>query len=314
MTYGHNGSADPVGISAWCVHVPHLDLSLLTGGPASKPACDAQHAHETLGRKGLLGKDAATRLALCAVHGALSCAPGRRPAAAEDPQTAVVASSNLGNYATVSSIAQALRSGSVREISPMDAPNASSNIVASTVAIWFGLGGPNLMVCSGAASGLDAVDLGCSLLRAGRARRAVVVGAEPGDSVALEFQAMRGDPAGGKRRALRTAAAAVVLQRSPSRGMPVLQGVHPVSSPEAGTEPLAARLIGPLFLAGDGRQVIDIDEVLGDTFGAQGVLQIAVAAELMARSSGMARETMDIIGGDSVDGWRRARIVKRSQE
>jgi monoamine oxidase len=38
----------------------------------------------------------------------------------------------------------------------MDLPNASSNVVASSVAIRFGLRGPNLMLCNGATSGLDA--------------------------------------------------------------------------------------------------------------------------------------------------------------
>src|SRR2546425_4962048 len=146
-----------VAVTGWGVHVPDFDLATVIAGWASGPACPSERAHELLGRRGLLYKDASTRLALCAVHRALNLQPrAPRPDGAPDPRTAVVASSNLGNTATVHSIARKLQHGSIRDISPLEAPNASSNVVSSTVAIWFRFGGPNLMVCSGATSGLDA--------------------------------------------------------------------------------------------------------------------------------------------------------------
>jgi 3-oxoacyl-[acyl-carrier-protein] synthase II len=217
--------------------------------PGLDGAVPADRSHEVLGRKGLLFKEPATRLALCAVHRALGLPDGaRRPPGPPDPRTAVVASSNLGNVATVRGIVRTLREGSVRDVSPLDAPNASSNVIASTVAIWFGFGGPNLMVCSGASSGLDAVALALLLLRSGRADRVVVVGAEPDDEVARELYGP----------ALRAAAAAVVAE--------------PAGGP-----------IG-LWMGGAAEQAIDPAPEVAGTYGALGVLQVAAGADLLCRS------------------------------
>src|SRR4030095_8814498 len=180
-----------IAVVGWGIHLPHVSFDLQLG---SDPwvVCPPESADELLGRKGLLNKDAATRLALCAVHRALKRPPrAPRPQGPPDPRVAVVASSNLGNMSTVLRVARTLRIGGLKEISALDTPNASSNIVASTVGIWFRCGGPNLMVCSGATSGLDAVFLGCTLLRSGRADRVVVVGAEPDDPEAHALYACR---------------------------------------------------------------------------------------------------------------------------
>lgn len=293
-------------LTAWAAHVPGAELDRLLPGVENGygPAVPADRSHELLGRKGLLFKEPATRLALCAVHRALGLAPGtRRPAGPPDPRTAVVASSNLGNVATVRAIVGTLREGTVRDVSPLDAPNASSNVIASTVAIWFGLGGPNLMVCSGATSGLDAVGLGVLLLRSGRAERVVVVGTEPDDEVASELHARRS--AGGGAR-LRAGAAALVLEPAGAgRPVGISMGARAEASPV---------VIGPAALAGDlarrPDRLIDLTHEIGDTYGALGVLQVAVGAALIAgRRAGPGPVT--VICGDRADGRREATLWAR---
>jgi 3-oxoacyl-[acyl-carrier-protein] synthase II len=258
------------------VHVPGLD-----------GACAAADAHELLGRKGLLYKEPATRLALCAVQRALGLPAGSRQQGAPDPRTAVVASSNLGNVATVRKIVATLRDGVGKDVSPLDAPNASSNVIASTVAIWFRLGGPSLMVCSGSTSGLDAVAAATLLLRSGRADRVVVVGAEPDDDTA---RLLRGD--------LRAGAAAVVLER-PNGGARVRLG--PVRS---GHDVDAPVVVGPAEVAPAGCTVIDVTAAAGDFYGALGVLQVALAAGLAEDADEVAA-----VCGDPVDGWRTVTVT-----
>jgi 3-oxoacyl-[acyl-carrier-protein] synthase II len=278
-----------VAVTARSLHLPGIDPDASIPGltPAgTDPACPPDRAHELLGRKGLLGKDAATRLALCAVHRALGLPPGRRqPPGSPDPTVAVVASSNLGNLGTVVSIVRSVRSGQRKEISPLAAPRASSNVIASAVAIWFGFGGPNLMLCSGATSGADAVLAGALLLRAGRAAKVIVVGAEPADEVAAALYARRRDP---RAAPLREGAACVILQPADEAGAGAVL-VGPAQLTAAGDEG-----------AGDGGT--GLPDCWGDLYGAHGIAQTAVAAALASqRRAGPVR----IVCGDQADGWRR---------
>ncbi|WP_216207133.1 beta-ketoacyl synthase N-terminal-like domain-containing protein [Amycolatopsis aidingensis] len=141
-----------------------------------------------LGR-GFRYKDRATRLAMLAATRALADAaladpdPRSGELAVSGADVGVVASSNLGNLDTVCRTAETILHRSVRATSPMALPNASSNIVASSLAVRFGIRGPNLMVCNGASSGLDAIHLGTLLITAGRAHQVLVVGAEPANEV-----------------------------------------------------------------------------------------------------------------------------------
>jgi 3-oxoacyl-[acyl-carrier-protein] synthase II len=183
-------------VTGWSVHLPGQD-----------EACEPAQAGSLLGRKGLLMKEPATRLALCAVHQALNMGVGERTQGPVRTDTAVVASSNLGNVETVVEIAQTVAKSGGKAVSPMAAPNASSNVLSGTVAMWFKLGGPNLMICSGRDSGLYALKMGSLLLRSARASRVVVVGAEPDDPIASAIHAQ----AGGEP--LRAAAACVILEQ-----------------------------------------------------------------------------------------------------
>jgi 3-oxoacyl-[acyl-carrier-protein] synthase II len=142
-----------------------------------------------VGRKGLRYKDRATQLAYCAVDLALRDAglltvDGLTVAPSD---VGVVASSNLGNADTVVSALETLTAGGSTATSPMDLPNASSNVVATSTAIRFSLRGPNLMLCNGAASGIDAVHWARTIIRSGRARHVVVVGVEPDNRVTRQL-------------------------------------------------------------------------------------------------------------------------------
>ncbi|MGC4746953.1 beta-ketoacyl synthase N-terminal-like domain-containing protein [Micromonospora sp. DT201] len=141
-----------------------------------------------LGRKGLRYKDRATHLGLSAAMLALRDAglADEAGAKAQDGDgIAVIVGSNFGNLDTVAKIMDSLveDSGS-GGLSPMDTPNASSNEVAAAVAIRLGLRGPNLTLCNGAATGIDALSWGRRLLTSGRATQVLVVGVEPDNEVA----------------------------------------------------------------------------------------------------------------------------------
>ncbi len=261
-------------VTSQTVHLPgDGTIDSLLGLLAGEPAVHPDQAHLLLGRKGLLFKEPSTRLALCAVHRALGLPDGRPelPLAGSD-RTAVIVSSNYGNVATVADIVDEERAGSGHDVSPLRSPNASSNVIASTIAIRWGFTGPNLTVCSGETSGLDAVKLGALALRAGRADRVVVVGVEPDDDVAV---AIAGP--------LRAVAACVILERD--NGQP---GVHLGRVSRSST-------VDDLLLDTD-----TTDERVGPTSGARGVLQVALAAAWLRSAAG---ERAGVVCGGSADGY-----------
>lgn len=283
----------------------------LTSWAIDAPGCTvAEHARELLGRKGLLYKEPATLLALCAVHRALGLSPHEpRGCADPDPRTAVVVSSNLGNVETVTKIARTVDAASLRAVSVMDAPNASSNVIASTIAIWFRLGGPNLMTCSGTTSGLDAMWLAALLLRSGRAKRAVVVGVEPDDAVSLALRRPREEGCA----PVRACAACVILERLDGGAgeRPVLGPIGFV--PERGQLTVGSDdelLVGPLELGSSDHSTIDVELELGDLYGALGVVQVAAAAALIADAANRSHKRATVVCGDDLDGWRTVTIFQ----
>ncbi|AQA12096.1 beta-ketoacyl synthase N-terminal-like domain-containing protein [Streptomyces malaysiensis] len=174
-----------------------------TACPVTGPDPEPFDTAARIGRRGHRYKDRATRLALCAALEALrdadllpsdgesdspadtsSDSPSDRETVTVPGDTVgVVASSNLGNLDTACLTTTAIAERSAVDLSPMSLPNASSNVIASWVAIRHGLRGPNLMLCNGPTSGLDAVHWGAALVAAGRVRRVVVVGAETHNAV-----------------------------------------------------------------------------------------------------------------------------------
>jgi 3-oxoacyl-[acyl-carrier-protein] synthase II len=164
-----------------------------------------------LGGRGWRYKDRATQLAALAAARALvdaSLLDAARPDESlhvPGETVGAAATSNLGNLDTVCRTAAVIASSSAARTSPLDLPNASSNVVASSIAVRYGLRGPNLMVTNGASSGLDAVYLAAVLIAAGRVVRMVVVGVEPMNEVVAEL-------AGGLAGKLFDGAAALVLE------------------------------------------------------------------------------------------------------
>lgn len=174
--------ADGIVVTGIGIELPGVDLA------GVEPACfkapiqlKGFDFESKLGKHGYKYKDKATRIALCAAKAALSDAglPTISKEQVSPERFGVIASSNLCNLDTVCKVVDEIRTHGVDHISPMDLPNASSNEVASNLAIWFGLKAFSLMVCNGATSGIDALYIGTNALRTGRAKRVLAVGVEP---------------------------------------------------------------------------------------------------------------------------------------
>ncbi|RBL81446.1 hypothetical protein DDE05_44500, partial [Streptomyces cavourensis] len=98
--------------------------------------------------------------------------------------TAVVVSTNVGILENVCSFADTIARDTVLGLSPLGLPQTSSNVIAGSVALAHGLRGPNVTLCNGPTSGLDALYWARALIVTGRADTAVVIGVEPtGDIV-----------------------------------------------------------------------------------------------------------------------------------
>lgn len=283
-----NRKADQVlAVAGWAVHVPGRSAAELPGSPA-EPACPPEDAKDVLGRKGLLGKEPSTRLALCAVHRALGLPPGKLaeplPYA---PGTAVVVASNLGNVETVCTVLDDMRERGGTAVSPLDAPNASSNVIASSLAIKYGFNGPNLAVCSGATAGLDAVRLARLLILGGRAERAVVVGVEPADPVASALSGLRTGAPG----PLVAGAGAVLLGLPGAWPWQTGIGCGPVVRHGATRPQAPAPALGEALAA--------------EFYGATGVVRLAAAAATLAAGTDTAGapRSYTVDCGDAEDGW-----------
>lgn len=100
----------------------------------------------TIKKRGLKYKDIATRFAICAANKALLEAGiiSEFNEKIETSDIAVIVCSSLGNIDTVSKVIDIIKNKSVDDISPLDLPNLSSNNIAASIAIWFGLTGINL--------------------------------------------------------------------------------------------------------------------------------------------------------------------------
>ena len=142
----------------------------------------------TISGRGVRYLDRATRLALSAARDCLVEAEILvGPKATEGERIAVVASSNFGNLDTVCEMSARIAAEHSGALSALALPNASSNVVAAATARWFDLRGPNLMLCNGSTSGLDAIHWAVALLRARRCAGVLVVGVEPRNEAVARF-------------------------------------------------------------------------------------------------------------------------------
>lgn len=237
-------------------------------------------------------KDGASRLALRAAESALhdaglTDAHARFTGVADS--TAVVVSTNLGNVDSVCEATDTIAREGVRSLSPLGLPQTSSSVIAGWVAIRYGLRGPNLTVCNGVTSGLDALAWARNLIVAGRAETAVVVGVEPANDVAAKLLGEQSTKA----------AAAIVLEPADAAAA---RGTRPratiagyarardltaaLTSTGVAAESVGLWLVdeaGAGAGAGAGHLLaatrrIDLEAQLGPLSGALGVLQCAAAA------------------------------------
>ncbi|GAA0373480.1 hypothetical protein NE235_35435 [Actinoallomurus spadix] len=290
---------------------------LLEPGP---PAGRDDPAARLTGR-GMRYRDRATRLALCAGRDALAAAglPAGPERAIDGAEIGVVTSTNLGNVDTVCETVTRIAEETYLGTSPMSLPATASNVVASWVAISYGLRGANLTLCNGPTSGLDAVHWARLLITAGRVRAVLVVGVEP---VNPPVRHLAGD-----ERALLDGAAALVVESAASardRGVPALAAIGPYarkgSCPQAIAEvrhgleapiglwcvPEHRMPIAPPGL--DDAVTCDLSATLGGCSGALGVLQsVAAASWLGAGGTGMALTTAG--AGEQADDDAAAALI-----
>jgi len=286
-----------------------------TADLATGPALPAEPVDPAavLGKRGLKYKDRATQLGLCAAFAALRDA-GLRDAdgpTADGAGIGVVVASNYGNVDTICRVVTTIAAETTRGTSPMDSPNASSNIIASEIAIRYKLGGPNLTVCNGDASGLDALRWAANMLSAGRAQQCVVVGVEPDNEMVRKLV--------GADRVV-DGAVALVLEREAtarergvrararfggfSRTGTVEAGVRRLEAFGAGTptgwylpEAASDLDIGAHLLAGVPRH--GMPEAWGTLSGALGVIQSATA---VGRFDAGDRGPVHVMAGRGDDG------------
>lgn len=277
---------DQVVITGVGLAVPGLTQARDLLGTARTGGFDP--AKDLLGRD-LRLKDRGSRLALRAVQPALTDAgllddTGFLGSA---DRTAVVVSSNLGILENVCECADTIAEKGVTALSPLGLPQTSINVITGSVAIRYGLRGPNVTLSNGATSGLDALHWARNLIAAGRAEAAVVVGVEPTGEAATKLLGEE----------CVDAAVALVLEPARTaaarRARPRAVVAAYTRTPELGTATARARRAAPeavgLWLTPEhaGADLPDAvaDTVptrlsldwLGRTSGALGVLQCAAA-------------------------------------
>lgn len=297
-------AAEPIAVTGFGVEVSglsHIEDLIAANRPLPEAQFDPA---PKLGSKGLRYKDQATKLALCAVVDALKHA-GLSPGDADAfDATGVVVGSNLGNIDTVCQAAQTIHAGSVEDLSPMGLPNASSNNIASTIAIRYGCRAINLTLCNGATAGIDALYLAANAIRAKRARRMLVVGVEPANEYVDALLAASQPSASGIH--LRGGAACVVLESeslAASRGAKIYARIGkytyaPPTSNGMGNLARVERAREPWQGSSH-----DLELALGELYGARGVFEcVAACLKLQARGSDRGATALIAAGGAWGDG------------
>jgi 3-oxoacyl-[acyl-carrier-protein] synthase II len=185
---------DDIVVSGVALAVPGLAAAgELLGDPRRGDGFDPTSA---LAGREMRNKDRASRLALWVAEAALrdSGLLGESGTVRGADRTSVVVSSNLGNIDGVCQFTDTIARETSAGLSPLGLPQTSNNVIAGWIAIRHGLRGPNLTVCNGPASGLDAIYWARNLILMGRADAAVVVGVEPAaETVTKLLRAPSGD-------------------------------------------------------------------------------------------------------------------------
>jgi 3-oxoacyl-[acyl-carrier-protein] synthase II len=276
-------------------------LELLAGAPVG-PRTPVDVAAR-IGRKGLRYKDRASGLALCAAAGALRGGGllGDLGLSVAGERVGVIVGTETGPIETVCRASATIARETVTGLSPMDLPNASPNVIASSIAIRFGLRGVTMVFTNGPTTGLDALRWAVTLLAAGRIDHVLVVGVETAEAAPVAWLRERGRLAPGA--AALDGAVAVVVESAATaadRGAAALGVLGPYARRGNATEALAAVLTdGPepvpcwrppdLVLAdrpvpAAGTITRDVTAAVGVASGALGVVQCAAALAWLAES------------------------------
>ncbi|MVO87801.1 hypothetical protein GPA10_24335 [Streptomyces sp. p1417] len=252
-------------------------------------------------------KDRATRLALRSVEPALRDAGllGAGGPVLDGTRSAVVVSSNTGNYDSVCAYVDIAARQTSRAVSAVGLPHTSTSAIAGWIAAGHGLHGPAVTLCNGATSGLDALHWGRNLIAADRADTVVVTGVEPDNDVVHKLLGTR----------TLDGAATIVLEsatHAADRGGRVRARWHGLHrgrdhdevlrtasgslAPDIGLWLTGARETRPAHLGTSVRQV-DLADALGECGGALGVVQCAaVVAHFDAGGGGVALATASAAG------------------
>lgn len=261
------------------------------------PVDDGPQLSVDLTGAALRHKDRASRLALRSVERALSDAglnPGPGDPAAGATMATVV-SSNFGNLDSVCEFTDRITEVSSAGLSALGLPHVSSNVIAGWIAIRHGLRGPNITLCNGHTSGIDALYWADNLISVGRADLVVVVGVEPDTRPVRRL--LGGAP---EQRVLDGAAAVVLESPAHTRGRRATpravlashtRAAHldtVITSLREAPEQPGLWLTPPALPPGRSPvPALDLTGRLGDCSGALGVLQcVAAIAFLEGGGSG----------------------------
>ncbi|MEU7768855.1 beta-ketoacyl synthase N-terminal-like domain-containing protein [Nocardia sp. NPDC049190] len=241
-----------------------------------------------LGGPQMRHKDRASRLALRSVERAFADVDRSTGTAnsVDHATTATVVSSNYGNLDTVCEFTDRIAEVSTAGLSPLGLPHVSSNAIAGWIAIRHGLRGPNITLCNGRTSGIDALYWADNLIGAGRADVVVVVGVEP------DTRQVRRLLSAGPDAQVLDGAAAVILESEAHAANRQARARAVLGSRSRATDighvvaafrdetPVPGLWLTPSALPPDISpliSVLDLTQRLGECSGALGVLQCVAA-------------------------------------
>lgn len=162
-------------------------VALVGGAHASEPDLDRVSQVSGVARDRLGRLDAVARLGLTAVTKLAERLGVERLRGA-----GVVVGHALATLDTNDAYDAKRRAKGARFVEPRAFPATSPNLVAGEIAIAFGCTGPGFATGAGLSGGLEALELGSLLVRAGDCERVVVVAVDDGGPASLEWLARAG--------------------------------------------------------------------------------------------------------------------------
>ncbi len=93
-------------------------------------------------------------------------------------RTGIVMGTALGGITTTARTQESLSEAEHKKVGPRFIPKILGNVAAANIAIAYGIRGPSLTISTACASGSDAVNTACMLIRSGKADAMLAVGAE----------------------------------------------------------------------------------------------------------------------------------------